>query len=76
MDRFGVGLLEVGEEAAFGVVAAVDFVEEVDSLQVEGVVGGLYDIGIVLKFLDVDDRDFTASVIVMDGLWGSRVPYW
>ena len=64
LDGVAVGLLQVGEEAAARVVAAVHFVEEVDALDVEVVVLGRGDIGIVLELLDVDDGDLGLAAVV------------
>jgi len=69
-DGLRVRLVEVGEEAALGIVAAVDFVEEIDALETEIVIGGADDVGIVLELLDVDDGDFRPARIVVDGFGG------
>lgn len=57
-DGVYVGLVEVGKKRAFGVVAAVYFVEKIDALDGEVVVVTGDDIGIVLEFLDVNNGDF------------------
>ena len=51
----------------------MDLVEEVDALELEGVVGGTDDGGIVGEFLDVDDGDFELAGVVVDGLGGFDV---
>jgi hypothetical protein len=67
LDGIGVGLVEVGEEAALRIVAAVDFVEEVNALELDVVIRGFDDIRIVLELLDVDDGDFELAGIAVDG---------
>ena len=69
----GVGLVEVGEEAALRVVAAVHLVEEIDALEIDGVVGLADDVAVFLEFLNVDDGDFQLPVVVVDGLSGFDV---
>jgi hypothetical protein len=69
----GVGLVEIGEEAAAGIVAAVDFVEEIDALEMDVVVGRADDVGVVPEFLDVDDGDLGPAGMVVDGAGGLDV---
>ena len=73
LDGAGVGLVEIGEKAALRVVAAVDFVEEIDALEADVVVGRADDIRVVLEFLDIDDGDFRLAGIVVDGAGGLDV---
>lgn len=72
-DGVYVGLVEVGKKRAFGVVAAVYFVEKIDALDGEVVVVTGDDIGIVLEFLDVNNGDFRFAWVVVQGLGGFDV---
>ena len=57
-DGVYVGLIEVGKKRAFGVVAAVYFVEKINALDGEVVVVTGDNIGVVFEFLDVNNGDF------------------
>ena len=67
LDGTGIGLVEVGKKAAFGVVAAVDFVEEIDALDADGVIAVAQDIRVILEALDVDHGDLDLAGGVVDG---------
>lgn len=69
-----VRLAEVGKEAAFGVVAAMHFVEEVDALNLEIVVAGGDHSGIILELLDIDHSDLGLAGVVVDGAGGLDLP--
>ena len=72
-DGVYVGLVEVGKKRAFGVVAAVYFVEKIDALDGEVVVVTGDNIRVVFEFLDVDDSDFRLACVVVQGLGGFDV---
>ena len=72
-DSVYVGLVEVGKKRAFGVVAAVYFVEKIDALDGEVVVVTGDDIGVVLEFLDVNNGDFRFACVVVQSLSGFDV---
>ena len=67
LTAFYVGLVEVGKKRAFGVVAAVYFVEKIDALDGEVVVVTGDNIRVVFEFLDVDDSDFRLACVVVQG---------
>ena len=73
LDRITVRLVEIGKEAALGVVTPVDFVEEVHTLKAEGVVSAANDIRIVLEALDIDYGDLGLSRVIVDGEVGFDV---
>ena len=68
LDGVAVGLAQIGEKAAFGVVAAVHFVEKVNALNADVVILGADHIRVVLEFLDIDDGDLRLAGVVVDAL--------
>ena len=72
-DGVYVGLVEVGKKRAFGVVAAVYFIEKINALDGEVVVVTGDNIGVVFEFLDVNDSDFRFTCVIMQGLSGFDV---
>ena len=72
-DGVYVGLIEVGKKRAFGVVAAVYFVEKINALDGEVVVVTGDNIGVVFEFLDVNDGDFRFACVVVQSLGGFDV---
>jgi hypothetical protein len=60
-DGLSVGLVEVGQETAFGVVATVNLIEEVNALEIETVIGCTNNVWIILELLDVNDGDLGAA---------------
>ena len=45
----------------------MDFIQKIDALEAEGVVGVFHDIRVVLEALDIDDGDLWQPGVVMDG---------
>ena len=68
-----VGLVEVGKKRAFGIVAAVYFIEKINALDGEVVVVTGDNIGVVFEFLDVNNGDFRFTCVIMQGLSGFDV---
>jgi len=66
LDGVLVGLAEVGEKTARWVVAAVDFIEEVDALDIDIVVLGTDYVRVVLKLLDIDYGDLRLAGVIVN----------
>ena len=73
LDGATVGLTEVRKKTSLRVVTAVNLIEKINALDVDIVVLGAHDVGIILKFLDVDDGDLRLAGMVVHYLSGLDV---
>ena len=73
LDGLRVGLIEIREEAAAGIVAAVDLVEEIDALELDVVIRSADDVGVVPEFLDINDGDLGPTGVIVNGAGGLDV---
>ena len=70
LDGVLVGLAEVGKKAACRVVAAVNLVKKIDSLDGDIVILGTNHIGIVLELLDIDYGDLPPAGVIVECIVG------
>ena len=71
---FWIGLAEIGQKTALGIVAAVDLIEEIDPLDTDIVIFGPHDVRVILELLDIDHGDLRFAGVVMNDLGGLDVP--
>ena len=73
LDGIAVGLVEIRQEAALRIVAAVHFIQKIDALKIQRVVGVFYNIRVVLKTVDIHDGDLGEPGVIVNGEVGFDV---
>ena len=73
LDGIGVGLVEIRQEATLRIVAAVHFIQKINTLKIQGIVAVFHNIRVVLKTVDIHDGDLGESGMIMDGEVGFDV---
>ena len=73
LDGIAVGLVEIRQEAALRIVAAVHFIQKINALEIQGVVAVFYNIRGVRKTVDIHDGDLRESGMIVNGEVGFDV---
>lgn len=72
-DRVAIRLIQIGQETALGIVAAVHFIQKVNALNGDIVIFSGYDVRVVFEFLDIHHGDLRPARMVVDDLRHSDV---
>ena len=72
-DGPGIRFVQIGQETAFGIVAAVYFIQKIDPLDIELVIVAAHHIPVFPELLDIHHRDFRFSGGIVQGRGGLQV---